>query len=266
MSRTCLLPVLALVLLAPSCERHHPDELEGYPSRTQTIAPITPSPAPIRKPKNDVTPAPDPNMTDSFLIAVFSTIVAGILSAAGVSIYRYIMMRAALLNDIRTQLVNANDVVADLQKLVDRFVQANLTVDQSGHYIITEYELFKALQTELIAYFPARVGRITRFYRHLQEMDILIKRLYEELTGFKERHAPLTEEDAAYLKGKFARIADMMKALPSAKLSSLKQLPADYGKQVTLDVMREFIQAIQQRAIATGPPKQLTEGDGSQKG
>jgi hypothetical protein len=205
-------------------------------------------------------------MTDSFLIAVFSTIVAGILSAAGVSIYRYVRMRAALLDDIRTQLTNANEVVADLEKLVDRFVGPGRTVDQSGHYIITEYELFKALQTELITYFPARVGRITRFYRHLQEMDILLKRFYEELTGFKESQKRLTEKDAAYLQGKFGRIVDMKNTLPTAPLSSLKQLPTAYGKQVTLDIMREFIHAIQQPAIETGPPKQLTAGDEAERG
>lgn len=260
MSRTCLLSVVAVILLAPSCEQH-PLPGFGNPSPTATIAPVAPRPD-----RDGVSPAGDSNMTDSFLIAVFSTIVAGILSAAGVSIYRYVRMRAALLEDIRTQLANANEVVADLGKLVERFVQPGRIVDQSGHYIITEYELFKALQTELITYFPARVGQITRFYRHLQEMDILLKRLYEELTEFKERHMPLTEKDAAYLQGKFARIVDMKNTLPTAALSSLKQLPVAYGKQVTLDIMREFIHAVQQPAIQTGPPKQLMTGDEAERG
>jgi hypothetical protein len=262
MSRTSLLPVLALVLLAPSCERHQRGELDWPPSPTPTTASSTPNSSPIRKPKSYVSPPPDPNMTDAFLIGVLSTIVAGILSAAGISIYRYVRMRTALLDDIRTELASANEAVDDLEKLINRFVAEGKTVNQSADYIITEYELFKALRTQLLAYFPARLGRITRFYRHLQEMEILIKRLYEELTEFKKGHSPLTKEDAAYLTGKFARIADMRRVLPAAKVYSLGQLPTEYGRQLTPAVMREFIDAIQQPAIARTPPKQLTGSQG----
>jgi hypothetical protein len=260
-----LFAIFAIILFTLSCERHHaqpagPSPLSQKP--TPRVDEGNEHRVPKRNTPGKVISDPNTNMTDSFLIAFFSTIVAGLLSAAGINIYRYIRMKAALLEDIQTQLGTVKEVVTDLEKLMNRFVHEGKTVDQSGHYIITEYELFKALQSELFAYFPARLGRITRFYRHLQEMDILMKRLYDELTEFKNDHTPLTKEDASYLKGKFARIADMMKVLPGARISSLGQLPSAYGRQVTLDVMREFIEAIQQSAMAIPPPKQLIDNTG----
>jgi hypothetical protein len=257
---------LAMVLFGVSCERHSAQEWHGRPFHEYTT-PSSKAEMPPHRSKPNTTLATNSKanstMNDPFLLTVLSAILAWLVSTASINVYRFIRMRAALLEDVRTQVSTTGEAIRDLATLTEQHVCVGKTLDQSGHYIITEYELFNALQTELFAYFPACLSRITKFYRHLQEMDILMKRLYDELTGYKDFRKPLTKEDVDYLNGKFLRIAAMAKALPKPPILSLRQLPIDYGRQLTVDKMREFIGAILQPAIGSSESKRLPESGAS---
>ncbi len=82
-------------------------------------------------------------------------------------------------------------------------------------------------------------SRIFRFYKAIEEYDILLGGFFADVTTLKSEKRKLTAEDISYLARKKDRVIALGNILTKTPISDLEQIPPDYeGKIASKTIIR----------------------------
>ena len=147
-----------------------------------------------------------------------------------------------LLSRARTQA----GILADLELLTKGIRETNdylnewmttLAVGQEINYSARHsadgYQYFYAILVELPKYFSKKIfSRIFRFYKAIEEYDVLLGGFFADVTTWKNEKRKLTAEDISYLARKKDRVIALGTILTKTPISDLEQIPVDYEGKI----------------------------------
>ena len=94
-------------------------------------------------------------------------------------------------------------------------------------------EYFRAVLLELPKYFSKDMfSRIFRFYKAIEEYDVLLDGFFADVTTWKHEKRLLTDEDIKYLNRKKDRILALGGILSKLHIGKLQQIPRDYEGKI----------------------------------
>lgn len=153
---------------------------------------------------------------ESYLPSIITGAVAGVLAGSIVILYqsfrRRKRLKQALVRDIKGLLEDMHEVRVDLLDTIQTDLVSR-SIRKRRFYTRTGYELYHAVQSDLLSYFPNHFERIAEFYNALIEIDSKAEAFYAEVNRLFD-DPQLMESSCTEVMRFGARIDLMLNELP----------------------------------------------------
>ncbi len=166
--------------------------------------------------------------SESLVVGVLVAIVGWIIKSVVGLFLRRRAIAGALLLDIQTRIDNWNRNMQFLNGLVNTDLKAGATVPYTALFQASQTTLFDSLLSELISHLPDHFPSLSKIYGAFKEAEELLAGLLRDISVWKEKAHPLSEEDIKYLRAKRDRIASYVAIFNKQPITALNSLPKDY--------------------------------------
>ncbi len=168
-------------------------------------------------------------LTDKLLVTILSGLLIWIIKDLTVYFLQRNRIQAALLTEVAFLIEAVTEAKRYLEESFQKTVQTGKEVQYSAAFTAEERNIYKEYSPVLTSYLAERnLVRLIKFYRAVQEFEVLCTGFFSDLTEWKKQKHTLTDDDVRYLDRKKARIVSIANIITARSVHKISDLPEDY--------------------------------------
>lgn len=173
------------------------------------------------------------DFSEKLLVGILVSVLAWLVTNAVMFFLKRYRLENAIISDVTYHTLGVMEAKDYFEKLFQLTIKENQPIDYAAHYIRDEYELYKAMQNDLIRYFgKRRLIKIIKYYKAFWELEGLFEGFMFDLTKWKDEKRSLSKQDVEFLQKKKIRIVKLCDILTHKEICKIDDLPDDYRGRI----------------------------------
>jgi len=169
---------------------------------------------------------------EKVLSGILVGLVVWLITKAAMYFLKRERIKAGLITDIEFHIKSIRESNEYLKEWLPS-LKRDATIEYSARHTANDYAYFRSVLPVLPEYFEKNVlTRILRFYKSIEEYDVLLGGFFFDVSGWKIEKRKLSEEDLSYLVRKMGRITSLGKILAERPITDLRSLPIDFEGKI----------------------------------